>query len=161
MKNFILGIVLGALAASAVWYFFIDNNTRNERRQLQKLIADIQQQEQSKETANAIINNSTPLSNGKTFTVIADDQFNYYFFEGSDCSGMHKGNIADVVMGLNRARLDFGKDLMVIIKQLAHTQKDQISVLMDELNKAGMQPGEFTSLSLSSRERDCMASISE
>lgn len=160
MKQFILGILMGSIIASAVWWFVIKKQQDDEREDLRNLITALQQRAHQKETAEKALNEKgLNLLGEKTFTIISAYPEGYYYFSGNDCSKIKKGILVETVFELQKVKRQFGDELMVIVKQTGDNQSEQLKELVHELDRARLKAGQFSSLMLSKAEKDCIASI--
>jgi hypothetical protein len=160
MKQFILGIFMGSLIASAIWWFIIKKQDEDDRQDLRNLITALQQREMQKETAErALDEKGLSLLGEKSFTIIAAEPEGYYYFTGSDCSKIKKGVLVEVAFDLQKAKQQYGDELMVTIKQSGSNQTDQLKDLVRELDRSGLKAGQFSSLMLTNAEKDCIESI--
>lgn len=160
MKQFILGILMGSIIASAVWWFVIKKQQDDERQDLRDLITALQQRETQKETAEkALDEKGLTLLGEKTFTIISAYPEGYYYFTGNDCAKIKKGILVEAVFELQKAKQLYGDELMVIIKKSGEDQTEQLKDLAHELDRSGLKAGQFSSLMLSKAEKDCIASI--
>lgn len=158
MKKFIIGIFIGVLLASGVWYYLIDARDNSTQNELRSLVTSLQQQQKAKELAeNVLDKQGLQISGEKIFTIITS-QSGYYYFEGPDCSSIKLGSLTDVNKGIDKAKTKYGDNLMVIIKETNNAPHSMAANLVNEVDKVGLKPGQFTSLILSNIEKNCIQS---
>lgn len=161
MKRFLLGVLLGAILASLIWFFLIKKQNDDDRRQLRNLIVEIQQQQNAQSLSERILDKQDlQLAGNKTFTLIIARE-GYYFYEGPNCQHLILGSLADIDKGIQKAISTFGSELMVIVKETADAGKTEKLTILDLLDHAGLKPGQFTSLLLSNKEKDCIQSLNK
>lgn len=158
MKSFIIGLIVGVLLTSGIWYYLTEARYNSTRNELRDLVTNMQQQQNARVLAeNALDKQGLQISGEKTFTIISSIA-GYYYFEGPDCSSVKLGNLSDVNTGIGKAKTKYGDNLMVIIKKTRNAPSNLTADLLNELDSVGLKPGQFTSLILSNIEKACIQS---
>lgn len=158
MKKLILGIIIGASLASAVFYFINQREVTNQKENLAEIVELLKQGQAKREQTKEAINDpekSFVVPAALNIIIAASDE--YFYFRDNDCSKLEKTGITGINTLLNEEMKNSKPcDLMILIKMAPGSTFKNSIALLDIISKTGIPPGHFAEIEISENEKNCL-----
>ena len=152
----LLGIIIGVLFASGVFYYI---NKTNKEKEAAAFIAStgsakvisMNMNEPKNEDLSAKISVKNPL------VILIDANDSIYYYNGGDCSKLQKTSIEKLRQTLTDKKKNTNPvELMIIIKTATGSSFKTTIDLLDEITVAGIKAGHHVEVDISENEKYCV-----